>query len=239
MSFMDELKTRFAGKEDIIFLDAIKTKETTTNRPYIISIEGNIGAGKSTFVAELKILYADRKDIVFLQEPVDAWAEITQDGKTMLELFYENQKKYSFAFQVMAYMSRLRMIKAEIEKALILSDTKIIVMERSLDADRHIFAKMLYEDGMIEKCMYEIYQLMSDDGLKEYSSDGIIWLNTGAEECHRRIGKRGREGEEKIGMEYLEKCDRYHEEWLKVFVGNPVFQGQLKTNDSHSMLTSV
>ena len=215
MSFMDELKTRFADKEDIVFLDAIKTKETrTTNRPYIISIEGNIGAGKSTFVAELKILYAERKDIVFLQEPVDAWAEITQDGKTMLELFYENQKKYSFAFQVMAYMSRLRMIKAEIEKALILSDTKIIVMERSLDADRHIFAKMLYEDGMIEKCMYEIYQLMSDDGLKEYSSDGIIWLNTGAEECHRRIGKRGREGEEMIGMEYLKKCDRYHGEWL-------------------------
>jgi len=213
MSFMDELKTRFAEKEDIVFLDTMITKDTL--RPYIISIEGNIGAGKSTFVAELKILYADRKDIVFLQEPVDAWAEITQDGKTMLELFYENQKKYSFAFQVMAYTSRLRMIKAEVEKA-ILSDnnTKIIVMERSLDADRHIFAKMLYEDGMIEQCMYEIYKLMSDDGLGEYSSDGIIWLNTGAEECHRRIAKRGREGEEMIGMEYLEKCDRYHREWL-------------------------
>ena len=216
MSFMDELKTRFADKKDIVFLDAITTKKDNSNknRPYMISIEGNIGAGKSTFVAELKILYADRKDIVFLQEPVDAWAEITQDGKTMLELFYENQKKYSFAFQVMAYMSRLRMLKEEMDKAFI-SDTKIIVMERSLDADRHIFAKMLYEDGMIEKCMYEIYQLMSDDGLKEYSSDGIIWLNTGAEECHRRIGKRGREGEEKIGMEYLEKCDRYHGEWLE------------------------
>ena len=209
--FVEELRLRYEDNSDIVFLKPeVPIKR---NRPYIISIEGNIGAGKSTFVAELKILYADRKDIVFLQEPVDAWAEITQDGKTMLELFYENQQKYSFGFQVMAYMSRLRMIKAEVENAS--SVVRTIVMERSLDADRHIFAKMLFEDGMIEECMYRIYQLMSDDGLREYSSDGVIWLNTGAEECHRRIAKRGREGEEMIELEYLEKCERYHGRWLR------------------------
>jgi deoxyadenosine/deoxycytidine kinase len=179
-----------------------------------VSIEGNIGAGKSTFVEELKIRYAERSDIVFLQEPVDAWSAVTQGGKTMLELFYENQNKYSFAFQVMAYMSRLRMIKGEVEKAREDGVVKTIVMERSLDADRHIFAKMLFEDGMIEECMYKIYLQMSDDGLKEYSSDGIIWLATEPDECHRRIAKRGREGEEMIGLDYLEKCDRYHKEWL-------------------------
>ena len=185
---------------------------TTIYRPRLISIEGNIGAGKSTLVEELKIRYADRDDIVFLQEPVDAWAGITQDGKTMLELFYEDQKKYSFGFQVMAYMSRLRMIKNEIEKAN--QKVKTIVMERSLDADRHIFAKMLFQDGMIEECMYKIYLLMSDDGLDVYSSDGMIWLDTPPEECSRRICTRGREGEELIGLAYLQKCDMYHRHWL-------------------------
>ena len=113
-------------------------------RPCIISIEGNIGAGKSTMVNKLKTRYADRPDIVFLQEPVDAWSNITQDGKTMLELFYDHQNKYSFAFQVMAYTSRLRMIKDEIDKAVHgETQVKTVVMERSLEADRFIFAKML------------------------------------------------------------------------------------------------
>ena len=193
-------------------------------RPRIISIEGNIGAGKSTLVEELKIRYANRNDIVFLQEPVDAWADITQDGKTMLQLFYDNQKKYSFAFQVMAYMSRLRLIKNEVNRAYKMN-IKTIVMERSLDADRHIFAKMLHADGMIEECMFKIYEQMSDDGLREYSSDGTVWLTASPKECLRRIGIRGREGEQSIGLDYLEKCDLYHQEWLgNVGVGSAVYK---------------
>ena len=39
--------------------------------PIIISIEGNIGSGKSTLVDRLKHLYQSKDDIFFLQEPVD------------------------------------------------------------------------------------------------------------------------------------------------------------------------
>lgn len=194
----------------------IKSIAAIIMRPCIISIEGNIGAGKSTMVNKLKTRYADRPDIVFLQEPVDAWSNITQEGKTMLELFYDNQNKYSFAFQVMAYTSRLRMIKEEIDKA-VRGETQVktVVMERSLEADRFIFAKMLFEDGMIEECMYKIYLQMSDEGLKEYAADKIIWLDTDPDECYRRIASRGREGEDLIELDYLVKCDRYHRDWMK------------------------
>ena len=59
----------------------------------IISIEGNIGSGKTTLLGKLKEKYADNKNIVFLKEPVDDWATITDiDGVTMLEKFYANQK---------------------------------------------------------------------------------------------------------------------------------------------------
>jgi len=47
-------------------------------------------------------------DIIFLEEPVKEWENIKDDdGMNKLTKFYEDQKKYSFAFQMMAYISRL------------------------------------------------------------------------------------------------------------------------------------
>jgi deoxyadenosine/deoxycytidine kinase len=189
-----------------------------SSQPRIISVEGNIGAGKSTLVEKLKTHYENRDDVIFLQEPVDVWSTITQEGKTMLELFYEDKKKYSFAFQILAYSTRLKILEEAILDAKS-KNVKLIVMERSLDADRNIFAKMLYDEGMMEECMYQIYLKMSDEGLQKYMADGILWLHAGPEICLERIKKRGREGEEFIPIEYLRSCDTYHREWLGADTG--------------------
>jgi deoxyadenosine/deoxycytidine kinase len=189
-----------------------------TTRPRIIAVEGNIGAGKSTLLEEMKQKYAGRTDILFLQEPVGAWTKINQDGKNMIELFYHDQKKYSFAFQIMAYTTRLRMIEAAVREAEE-KGVKVIVMERSLDADRNIFAKMLYDQGDMEPCMFQIYENMSEEGLTRYMADGILWVNTPPEECEKRIKSRGREGEHGIHFDYLVKCDQYHREWLGADTG--------------------
>ena len=189
---------------------------TVQSRPRIITLEGNIGAGKSTFLEKLKMRFASRNDVLFLQEPVDTWSEIQQNGKTLLELFYENQKKYSFPFQILAYHTRFELLKNAVDMAVENGNQiKTIVMERSLEADRNIFAKMLFDEGNIESCMYDIYCKMSDYGLYNFSADTIWWIDTDPDECLNRIAKRGRTGEDKIPLEYLEKCHRYHEQWLK------------------------
>ena len=61
--------------------------------PIIISFDGNIGSGKSTIVRYFENNFAKfcnmktyHYNICFLQEPVDIWGTITQEGKTMLEL---------------------------------------------------------------------------------------------------------------------------------------------------------
>ena len=80
----------------------------------IFSIEGNIGSGKSTLVNLLNknILSIDNKTVVFIQEPVDIWNSIKdKNGTTILEKFYENQEKYAFSFQMMAYISRIHILK--------------------------------------------------------------------------------------------------------------------------------
>jgi len=55
---------------------------------------------------------SSNKKYLFLEEPVEEWSKIKDgEGKTILEKFYNNQQKYSFSFQMLAYISRLADLK--------------------------------------------------------------------------------------------------------------------------------
>ena len=82
----------------------------------ILSIEGNIGAGKSTLLEQLKSAGLDSSKVVFMQEPVDQWSKIQDlQGNTILSCFYRDPTKYAFAFQIMAYISRLSTFKQTVK----------------------------------------------------------------------------------------------------------------------------
>ena len=177
----------------------------------IISIEGNIGSGKTTLLGKLKEKYAGNKKIVFLKEPVDDWATITDiNGVTMLEKFYGNQKEYAFPFQMMAYISRLALFKNTIQE----NPGAIIITERSLNTDREVFAKMLYDTGFIELVNYKIYLKWFDTFARDSPISKVIYVNTHPEICFDRIKKRSRTGESSIPLDYLENCHKYHEDML-------------------------
>ena len=175
----------------------------------IISIEGNIGSGKSTSISHLKSL--NLSNVVFLPEPVDVWTEIKdKDGMNIIEHYYSNQQKYAFSFQMMAYITRLSQLRKAIKET---PKDYIIITERCLLTDRHIFAKMLYDDGKIEEIEYNIYMRWFDEFLEECKIDGIIYIETDPTVCKERIGIRNRAGEN-IPLSYLENCHKYHQEWL-------------------------
>ena len=179
----------------------------------ILSTEGNIGAGKSTLIGELadKISGKINTTIVFLQEPVDIWATFKdKEGMTLLEKFYSDQKKYAFSFQMMAYISRLQILKETVKK----HPSSIILCERSIWTDRNVFAQMLYDEGNIEEVDFQIYNKWFDCLSEDFSLDGVIYLKTSPKVCEARIAKRNRKGEN-IPLEYLERCNEYHTNWLK------------------------
>ena len=185
----------------------------TTSAPIIISVEGNIGAGKTTIIDKLEKKMSNNKDVVFLREPVDLWENMKDNntGENILQKFYGNPKQYAFSFQVMAYSTRLSLIRSTIREN---PKCKVIVCERSLDADKNIFAKMLHDDGMIEDIEYQIYQHFYKEYSNQFSLDGIVYIDADADKCYDRIIKRSRNGESTITLDYLEKCKRYHDEWL-------------------------
>ena len=174
----------------------------------IISIEGNIGSGKSTILNYLKDLYKDSSEIIFLEEPVSEWSKIKdKNNETILEKFYNNQKKYSFAFQMMAYISRLSILKDTIAKY----PNAIIITERCLNTDRYVFAKMLYDDEKLEDVEYQIYINWFDHFSYLQKIQKTIYLKTDPQTCYNRINKRNREGESNISVDYLKNCNDYHE----------------------------
>jgi deoxyadenosine/deoxycytidine kinase len=211
----------------------------------IISIEGNIGSGKSTLLNNLKKHFINNKNVIFLKEPVDEWSNIKdKEGITILEKFYADQEKYSFPFQMMAYISRLKLLRDtykeidfEIQKIRGLTSyyecsnsikTKyFIITERSLYTDKMVFAKMLYDTGKIEYINYQIYLNWFNTFAEEFPINKIIYVKADPETCYERVGKRHRDGEDKIPLVYLESCNNYHNNMLDKSLVNCVCNNQL------------
>jgi len=179
----------------------------------IISIEGNIGSGKSTLFEKLKIHFANNKNIIFVREPVDIWERIQdENGTTILEKFYQDQIKYSFSFQIMAYISRINLLKETIKE----HPGVTIITERSLYTDKMVFAKMLYDTHKIEYINYQIYLNLFDTFKNDFNVDNIIYIKTDPDVCYNRILKRARNGENNISLDYLQLCDTYHNNMVDI-----------------------
>ena len=173
----------------------------------LISIEGNIGAGKTTLVELLKTKFPE---VVFVDEPVDEWSTIRDsEGVTILEKYYGDQKRYAFSFQMMAFITRVRRLRMAIKN----NPGKVIVTERSVFTDREIFAKMLHDGEKIEDIEYTIYLKWFDELVGSVKVDKIIYVRVEPEECFKRVIHRNRQGES-IPLEYLKSCHAYHEQWL-------------------------
>ena len=95
----------------------------------------------------------ERGKYIFLEEPVEDWESIQDNNINIIEKFYENVEKYSFPFQMMAYISRLSNLRNIIKKY----PESIIITERSLFTDKYVFAKMLFDSNKMNIYEYKIY----------------------------------------------------------------------------------
>ena len=153
----------------------------------IISIDGAIGAGKSTYLNLLKPEYP-----VFL-EPVEEWEE-------HLNKFYVDPSRWgcNFNLQVLCSFAKIKDMNAP-----------IILCERSPLACRQVFVQMHYDAGKMDvlelKTFDEIYKLIA------WEPDVLIYIKTNPEYCLERIQRRGRKSEKDMPLEYLQKVHEKYE----------------------------
>ena len=191
----------------------------------IVSIEGNIGSGKSTLISKMQheLTHVGNTPVVYIDEPVRVWNTIMdKHGNNIIKKYYEDQKKYAFQFQMMAYITRITELRKAMEKY---NGDCIIITERSIETDKEVFAKMLYEKEILDNISYTIYLKWFEELSRGLKVDQLVYLKTEPETSLKRVIKRNRPGEV-ISLEYLQNCHERHERWLQKRDGVLLLNGE-------------
>lgn len=159
--------------------------------PFIITIGGNIGCGKSTVIQELQKEYGDM--CVVHPEPIQEWG-------SWLDLFYTDPPKYAFGFQMKILHSFLKFVNPTQQPC---------ITERSPVDSLEVFAKTLYEDNVMNHLEYNLYKEYVDS--IAWTPSVYVYLQTDPEVCVERIKKRARGCESGIDEKYVHKLHAYYE----------------------------
>jgi deoxyadenosine/deoxycytidine kinase len=207
----------------------------------IVSIEGNIGSGKSTLISQLKSRFTSVGDIpiVYIDEPVRVWNTIMdKEGNNIIKRYYEDQKRFAFQFQMMAYITRITQLRKATEQY---GGRCIIITERSIETDKQVFAKMLYESKTLDNISYTIYLKWFDELSRNLKVDNLVYLQTRPDVSMERVVKRNRPGET-ISLDYLKDCHEHHELWLQQTDGVLMLDGDIDNSnisDFESKLSAI
>ena len=177
----------------------------------LISVDGNIGVGKTTF---LKLLQKKMDNIEVIFEPVEEWCNIkNKNNENILSMFYKDKTRWGYTFQNMAYITRLLRILETMKK----TNKNIIITDRSMETDKNIFGYLCYKNKQISEIEWNIYNYWNklyDDHLSENVTKFHIYLRAPPNITYQRILKRGRDEEKTIGMKYLTDLHNLHDKWL-------------------------
>jgi deoxyadenosine/deoxycytidine kinase len=162
-----------------------------------VAVAGNIGSGKSS----LTRLISDQMGWKPLYESVE--------DNPYLNDFYADMKRWSFALQVYFLSNRFRNHKT------ITEGPDSVVLDRVIYEDAEIFARNLFEIGMMEERDYRnyvaLYHVMTEF---LHPPDVLIYLRASIDTLMRQISLRGRDFEQSIQPEYLQQLNKHYEQWI-------------------------
>ena len=194
--FYNYSKNEFGGSKE-------ERKQEMSNGSIInLSIEANIGGGKSTLGRTLAERYPEVFNLI--PEPVDA---LERTG--ILKAYYDDKQRWAAILQNFVLIARIISHRDHKKHGV------INLIDRSIMGDKNVFAKMLIEDGMmndIEVAVYnEYHKLVGMDDVPTL----YVYIRTPVDVCIERIAKRGRASETTIPKEYLQKIHDLHETWME------------------------
>ena len=162
-----------------------------------IAIAGNIGSGKTTLTEILTKRYGAKAYYENLANPY-------------ISDFYEDMGRWSFHLQLWFLGSR---IQQTLE--MLADGSENIVQDRTIYEDAHIFANNLHAMGLMASRDFETYMKMfniEQDLLPK--PDVLIYLKASVPTLISQIKMRGREYEQNIDEEYLNRLNDKYNHWI-------------------------
>lgn len=167
-----------------------------------IAIAGNIGSGKTTLTKMLAKRYGWSPRF----EPVDY--------NPYLEDFYEDMSRWSFNLQIYFLNKRFR------EVVEIANSKEDIIQDRTIFEDARIFAPNLHGQGYMSDRDFDNYTDLFDLMISLTKlPDLMIYIRSTVPNLIAQIGKRGREYEQSMRIDYLTGLNERYEEWIKTYKG--------------------
>jgi len=180
---------------------------SAANRPKIIAVAGNIGAGKSSLVDWL----SKQLGMVPFFEP--------HDENPYLADFYKDMHRWAFQSQLFFLIRRYQIHRNISQHP---GRGVALVQDRTLYEDAEIFARHLHRQGYIDDRDFRTYQdlyLTLRGDLRP--PDLMIYLRCPLRTLTKRIKGRGRDFEKAIPRAYLKKLEVLYEEWFAAYDLSP------------------
>ncbi len=171
-----------------------------SSQKIFIAIAGNIGTGKTTLTHLLSKRFG-----------WEAHFEVVADNPYLAD-FYKDMARWSFPLQVFFLNHRFRAHER------VTAGANSAIQDRSIYEDANIFARNLYEQGMMEERDYrnylDLYQSMVE---KLTPPDLVVYLKKSLPKLKSQIELRGRDFEKNIPDDYLANLNRYYDDWLESY----------------------
>ena len=174
---------------------------------FIISIEGSIGAGKTSILRKAEpLLRASGYEVVY--EPVESMQKLLQD-------FYRSPRDFGAILQV-AICLAYHQLKCQANSG---PGPRILVVERSPVSSLQVFAKNLLDKNVLTQKEYAILKMLFTS--IGWTPDGMVYVRTPADICYTRLQyERAKEPDKQIPKEYLQQLEYRHQQMLRYPVSN-------------------
>ena len=161
-----------------------------------IAIEGNIGSGKTTLS---KMIGDDFNAKLVLERFAD---------NPFLPKYYADMDRYAFSLEMSFLADRYQQLSDDL--------AQFDLFKNFIVSDYYIFKSLIFAQVSLPKEEYALYRRMFDIMYKEIAKpDLYIYLYQKTERLIENIKKRGRDYEQNIAPEYLEKIHQGYTNFIK------------------------
>jgi len=177
-----------------------------TNKALFVTVEGSIGAGKSTICDTMNRLVSAQGPCCYMPEPVDKPA-----FKKLLGMFYNDPKRWAFAFQMFALKERFNQHTLAAE---LVNNNTSVIQDRSIFSDG-CFGIVAHELGNMTTEEWDIYA-ETFAAMKRFLRypDVVVYLRVLPEVCKERMDRRKRPEEDGVPLDYLKRLHDQHESFI-------------------------